>query len=55
LKKIAFTMVIERNGEGILTATVLSLRGCHTQAKSMPKLLERTKAAIDLCLDVEWA
>jgi len=33
--------------------TVPSLRGCHTQARSLDKLMERIKEAIQLCLEVE--
>jgi predicted RNase H-like HicB family nuclease len=48
-----FTVVIERDDEGYLVATVPSLQGCHTQARSMDELLERVKEAIQLCLEVE--
>jgi predicted RNase H-like HicB family nuclease len=46
-----FTVVIERDEEGYLVATVPSLQGCHTQARSMDELLERTKEVIRLCLE----
>jgi len=29
------------------------LRGCHTQARSLDKLMERIREAIELCLEVE--
>ena len=48
----AFAVVIERDEDGYLVASVPSLPGCHTQARSMDDLLERTKEAIQLCLDV---
>jgi len=32
-------------------ATVPSLPGCHTQAKSLDELIERAKEAIELYLD----
>lgn len=44
-----FNVVIERDTEGFLVASVPELPGCHTQAKSLDKLLERTKEAIELC------
>ena len=34
-------------------ASVPELRGCHTQAKSLDVLIQRTKEAIELCLDME--
>jgi len=34
-------------------ATVPALGGCHTQAKSLDELMERTKEAIELCLETE--
>jgi predicted RNase H-like HicB family nuclease len=46
-----FTVVIERDEEGYLVATVPSLQGCHTQARSMDELLDRTREAIRLCLE----
>ena len=48
-----FTVVIERDEEGYLVASVPSLRGCHTQARSLDELIERVKEAIQLCLEVE--
>ena len=33
-------------------ASVPSLHGCHTQARSMDELLPRVKEAIELCLEV---
>jgi predicted RNase H-like HicB family nuclease len=46
-------VVIERDEEGYLVGSVPSLKGCHTQARSMDELLERIKEAIQLCLEVE--
>jgi predicted RNase H-like HicB family nuclease len=49
----SFNVIIEKDEDGFFVATVPSLRGCHTQAKSLDKLMERTKEAIELCLEVE--
>ncbi|MFZ3214325.1 MAG: type II toxin-antitoxin system HicB family antitoxin [Terriglobales bacterium] len=46
-----FTVVIERDEEGLYVATVPALRGCHTQAKSLDTLLKRTREVIELCLE----
>jgi predicted RNase H-like HicB family nuclease len=48
-----FNVVIKRDSEGYYVASVPSLRGCHTQAKSLDTLMERIKEAIELCLEVE--
>ena len=48
-----FNVVIERDEDGYFVASVPSLRGCHTQAKSLDALMKRIKEAIELCLEVE--
>ena len=53
-KKIReFNVLIERGSEGYYVASVPVLPGCHTQAKSLDKLIERIQEAIDLCLEVD--
>lgn len=49
----AFNVIIERDSEGYYVASVPELHGCHTQAKSLDKLMERIREAIELCLEVE--
>jgi predicted RNase H-like HicB family nuclease len=51
--KREFHVIIERDTEGYLVATVPELHGCHTQAKSLDTLMKRVKEAIELCLEVE--
>ena len=51
--KKAYNVLIERDSEGYLIATVPELRGCHTQAKSLDVLMKRVREAIELCLEVE--
>jgi predicted RNase H-like HicB family nuclease len=48
-----FSVIIERDREGYYVASVPSLRGCHTQAKSLDELVVRIREAIELCLEVE--
>ena len=48
-----YDVIIERDSEGYFVATVPSLNGCHTQAKSLDVLMERIKEAIALCLEVD--
>ncbi len=45
-----FTVVIERDEEGYYVATVPTLRGCHTQAKTLDTLMKRVREAIEVCL-----
>ena len=47
-----FNVIIERDDEGYFVASVPSLPGCHTQAKSLDELMERIREAIELCLEV---
>jgi len=51
--KNEFSVIIERDEDGYFVASVPSLRGCHTQAKSLDVLMRRIQEAISLCLDVE--
>jgi len=46
-------VVIERDDEGYYVASVPELPGCHTQARSLDKLMRRIREAIELCLEVE--
>ncbi len=48
-----YDVVVERDGEGFYVASVPALPGCHTQARSLDELMERTKEAIELCLEVQ--
>jgi predicted RNase H-like HicB family nuclease len=48
-----FNVIIERDEEGYYIASVPELPGCHTQAKSLDKLMKRIREAIELCLEVE--
>ena len=48
-----FDGVVERDEEGFYVASVPALRGCHTQAKSLDKLMSRVREAIELCLEIE--
>ena len=51
--KQEFSVVVERDEEGYYVASVPALPGCHTQARSLDKLMERIREAIELCLEVE--
>ena len=48
-----FTISVEKGESGYLISEVLELPGCHTQAKTMKELIERTKEAIELYLEAK--
>ncbi len=48
-----FNVVIEKDEDGYYVASVPTLRGCHTQAKSLDILMKRVKEVIELCLEVQ--
>jgi predicted RNase H-like HicB family nuclease len=52
-KSREFNVIIERDAEGNFVASVPALQGCHTQARSLDKLMVRVREAILLCLEVE--
>ena len=47
-----FKVLIERDEDGFFVASVPSLPGCHTQAKTLPELMERVRDAIKLCREI---
>lgn len=53
MRKQQFLVLIEKDADGVLVGTVPALKGCHSQAKTLPTLIERIKEAIQLCLEVE--
>jgi predicted RNase H-like HicB family nuclease len=50
---LEYDVLIERDEEGYLVASVPALPECHTQARSLDEVMERIKEAIAACLDVE--
>lgn len=48
-----FNVILERDSEGYYVASVPELPGCHTQARSLDKLMVRIREAIELCLEVQ--
>lgn len=49
--KKKYPVIIEKDEEGWLVSEVVGLPGCHTQARSMDELLERTREAIAAYLE----
>ncbi len=48
-----YTVIIEKDEAGWFVSEVVALPGCHTQAKSIDELLERTKEAIRAYLQTD--
>jgi predicted RNase H-like HicB family nuclease len=48
-----FSVIIERDTDGFYVGTVPSLRGCHTQARSLDELMDRVREAIEVCLEAQ--
>ena len=48
-----FGVVVEKGEDGYYVASVPEILGCHTQAKTIDKLMERVKEAIQACLEAE--
>jgi predicted RNase H-like HicB family nuclease len=51
MSKHSFPVVIEQDEDGFYVASVPGLPGCHTQAKTLDKLMERIKEAVELYFD----
>jgi len=50
--KQVFKVVVERDEDGYCVASVPALPGCRTQARSLDKLMERVREAVELCLAI---
>lgn len=48
-----FAVVVEKDEQGYYVASVPELPGCHTQAKTLDKLMVRVKEAIEAYLEAE--
>ena len=52
-KKKEFHVFIEKYSDGYFVASIPSLPGCHTQAKTVKTLMKRIQEAAELCLEVQ--
>jgi len=48
-----FNVIIEKGEDGYYISEVIGLPGCHTQGRTIEELMERTKEAIKLNLEVK--
>ncbi|MBU0592074.1 MAG: type II toxin-antitoxin system HicB family antitoxin [Candidatus Micrarchaeota archaeon] len=51
MKKYNFTVLIEKDEDGMFVAEVPDLKGCYTQGKTLQEVLENIKEVISLCLE----
>ena len=48
-----FSVIVERDRDGVYVGSVPELPGCHTQAGTVDELMERIREAVELYLEVE--
>jgi predicted RNase H-like HicB family nuclease len=48
-----YTIIVEKDSDDWFVSEVVGLPGCHTQAKTMDQLIERTREAIEAYLESE--
>ena len=53
MKIYNFSVLIEKDEDGYYIATVPSLKGCYTQARTLEELYPHIKEVIELCLEEE--
>jgi len=46
-----YNIIVEQGVDGYLISSVIELPGCHTQAKNLDELYNRTREAIEVYLD----
>jgi predicted RNase H-like HicB family nuclease len=48
---LRFSVVVERDRDGVYVGSVPELPGCHTQAGTVDELMERMREAVELYLE----
>ncbi|MDO8554940.1 MAG: type II toxin-antitoxin system HicB family antitoxin [Candidatus Micrarchaeota archaeon] len=51
MKKYNFTVLIEKDEDGMYVAEVPDLKGCYTQGETFQEVMENIKEVIELCLE----
>ena len=51
MQKYNFTVLIEKDEDGMFVAEVPDLKGCYTQGKTLEEVMENIKEVIGLCLE----
>ena len=50
-RSLRFPVLVQRDEDGLYVGIVPTLKGCHTQARTLDQLHERLVEAISLCLE----
>ncbi len=53
MEKYNFTVVIEKDEDGIYVAEVPDLKGCYTQGASLEEVMKNIREVILLCLETQ--
>ena len=51
--KRTFSVLIERDEDGVYVGSVPELKGCHTQGETLDELMDNIREAAELCLEVQ--
>jgi len=53
VRRVEFTVIIEKDEDGYYIAEAPDLKGCYTQGKTLDEVLKNIREVIDLCLEAE--
>jgi len=53
MRKYGFTVIIEKDEDGMYVAEVPDLKGCYTQGTTLEEVLSNMKEVIDLCIKTQ--
>lgn len=53
MKHGAFTVLIEKDENGVFIAEVPDLKGCYTQGDSVEEVLKNIREVVEMCLEEE--
>ncbi len=53
MRRVEFTVIIEKDEDGYYIAEAPDLKGCYTQGKTLDEVLKNIREVIDLCLEAE--
>ena len=51
MSKYNFTIIVERDEDGMFVAEVPDLKGCYTQGETFEEVLRNIREVIELCLE----
>lgn len=51
MAKRVFTVIIEKDEDGVYVAEVPDLKGCYTQGETVEEVMKNIKEVIEMCLE----